>query len=248
MSYCLPNYKINSLEGWLDCVVNPKITYQARLDFLYVLYKDILRLTYLHEYCECDQNLIFTKNETFFNDDCYFLEYNEALYFDMRCNEEASKSEDFKILLNKVLKLIPSQKQKKRRMKRFIEKNCFLADRYCYFITYTFCDKELAKQEATRRKNVIKFFKSIPGLKAFAMNKDFGDLFEREHYHCILSTTEKLNFNNYKELSNIDFELCNTTTKDKEAISKYISKLTNHSVKTSTNYSKIFYFRSKNGS
>lgn len=116
----------------------------------------------------------------------------------------------------------------------------------CVFITLTFRDEVLnATNETTRRKYVSRFLKTLTN--HFVANIDFGvdDRYtHREHYHALLVGCIKK-----RDLSwwtyNIGFTYIETVrgTNDFKAISKYISKLTNHAIKQSTRRHVYIYSR-----
>ena len=240
-------YPINLdyVKQWVEIILlNDKVDYSTRFEALCSMFQDASRCDYFYNHLA--SRVLYKKtNETIEPIDWFswFENIEEAKYFYEllpQCIIKSNYDQNIISLIDKAKKSVESTKKKRQRLKRFIENHCFKNDRLCYFITYTFNDEALKKKEATRKKEALKFLKGLPGVLAFALNKDFGELNDREHYHIILSSSERLDYSLYN--SNIDFEICNTQTKDKEAISKYIVKLSNHGVKASTKMARVYYF------
>ena len=109
----------------------------------------------------------------------------------------------------------------------------------CYFLTLTFTDEVLCSTSAnTRRRYVTRLLSSYSD---YVANIDFGSLNGREHYHAVvkspsldLSLWDCYGFSNAKKIASVD---------DFSALAKYISKLTNHAIKDTTQGSRIIYSR-----
>lgn len=239
-------YKYKYLDDWLLILQNNNIDYQARFNLLLKYCRDIDRLEYLNYYQKCEANLILINGEMVPNDEALLFYMSEANYFKSQCLYISSFNHDFKAMYDKCLRTIPNQKKKKSRLKNFISKYIFNDCLKAYFITWTFSDKELKSKLTSRKKKVISYLKNLDGVKAFALNVDYGELNGREHFHIILSCNNRLDFNSFN--NNIDLELVNKNAKDKIAIATYITKLSNHATKSTTNYTKIYYYRGQNGS
>lgn len=135
--------------------------------------------------------------------------------------------------------------------------------KYVYFVTFTFDNKRLNQKEETRRKLIKKTLEKIQGAK-WILNIDFGSKNEREHYHCIVGLNnfeldgdliEFLLTQRKQDLSDIylDYKLkkiypcfvfaerIGNHTEDIKRISKYINKLSNHCLKSTTFNSRIVY-------
>lgn len=102
-----------------------------------------------------------------------------------------------------------------------------------YFGTLTFTDEVLNKTNIeTRRKYVTRFLKSISN--SYLANIDFGDKEknpqsnEREHYHCLINCEHLPTGWKYGFCKFLKVRRCE---EDKQRVSKYIAKLTNHSLK-----------------
>lgn len=106
-------------------------------------------------------------------------------------------------------------------------------NKYVFFGTLTFNNDILANtSDKTRRRYVSYYLKSISS--DYIANIDFGDKNknpnsnEREHYHCLIATDKKPSSWKYGFCK---FELIGSSDLDCKRISKYIVKLTNHSMK-----------------
>lgn len=109
----------------------------------------------------------------------------------------------------------------------------------CHFLTLTFTDEVLGSTSAdTRRRYVTRFLRNF---SEYVANIDFGSLNGREHYHAVVKTSfidlsawDCYGFSNAKKIASAD---------DFTALAKYISKLTNHAIKDTTNGSRMIYSR-----
>ena len=145
-----------------------------------------------------------------------------------------------------------------RRVKKFILDMFTLSDVFdCYknyWVTVTFRDSVLDKtKEKTRRQYLLKWLNNFEG--HYCANIDYGETFGREHYHCLITCyeTDDSVFRNGKhriswswnpwEYGNIDVVEAGTEDSDASAISKYVDKLTMHSLKNSTNGNRVIYSR-----
>lgn len=110
----------------------------------------------------------------------------------------------------------------------------------CFFLTLTFSDSALARTSAsTRRQNVTRFCDSISD--DYVANIDFGSENGREHYHAVVlannvdcSSWDIYGFSKAEKIASAD---------DFTPLAKYISKLTNHAVKATTNGCRAIYSR-----
>lgn len=111
-----------------------------------------------------------------------------------------------------------------------------------FFLTLTFTDEVLNKtSEKTRRLYITRFLKSLS--TNYVGNIDFGAKNHREHYHAII----QCNNIDHKAwpYGNIDFELIDFTQDSTHRLSKYISKLTNHAIKETTQRKALIYPKKK---
>lgn len=104
----------------------------------------------------------------------------------------------------------------------------------CVFLTLTFDDDVLnSTSEETRRRYVSRWLKSKSDY--YIANIDYGSEKEREHYHAIINCRVDTSWVggsiNFKKIVN----------KNPKALAKYINKLTNHALKSSTKDNKIIY-------
>ena len=107
-----------------------------------------------------------------------------------------------------------------------------------YFVTLTFTNKVLKKTSLkTRRLYVTQFLKKFSF--NYVANIDFGFKNGREHYHAVLST-EFLDPKVWP-YGHLDYELIRVNEKSIDKLSLYVSKLTNHAIKTTTKRTALIY-------
>lgn len=132
-------------------------------------------------------------------------------------------------------RIFNAHRKKCQRLKKRIEN---LLTKPCVFITFTFNDDVLNSTcKATRRKYIQRELKKLQ--VPYIANIDYGKENEREHYHSI-AQTNWLDMEEY-ELGFVYVE--RIYNKDSSALSKYINKLTNHSLKETTGTDRLIYSR-----
>ena len=115
-----------------------------------------------------------------------------------------------------------------------------------YFITFTFSDDSLNRTtDDTRRQNIRRL---LTRSEDYILNIDYGTKTNREHYHSIVAlkngtyeTREenghiKLSFLDTYKLGTYDVEPIRKGGNDVKRLSRYISKLTLHSIKVKQKY------------
>lgn len=127
-----------------------------------------------------------------------------------------------------------------KRVKRLKDKIAeMLEGGQCLFLTLTFTDEVLAKTSPeTRRQYISRFLKqfNVP----YIANKDFGSKNKREHYHAVIQL-DHLDYSLY-EYGAINGQKI-ASVKDNVKLAKYVSKLTNHAIKETTQRSCLIYSR-----
>lgn len=125
------------------------------------------------------------------------------------------------------------------RVKRLKDRiSSMLREGRCYFLTLTFSDDTLERVSAkTRRRYVTYFLKTLSD--TYVANIDFGSQNQREHYHAVvladwvdMSAWNCYGFSKAQKIASED---------DFIPLAKYISKLTNHAVKATTNGCRAIY-------
>lgn len=110
------------------------------------------------------------------------------------------------------------------------------------FLTLTFTDDVLSRtSSATRRRYVTRFLKCVA--TDYVGNIDFGELNGREHYHAVVQSDRvdpKLWI-----YGNLDFKKIVYTESSSSRVAKYINKLTNHAVKSTTKRNTLLYPKKK---
>ena len=143
-----------------------------------------------------------------------------------------------------------SNKLRKERVLKRVKK--IINNGNAIFVTLTFNDKFLNRStsETTRRRYVSRFLKEQ--CLYYIANIDYGESQKgthREHYHAlVIPKGEKIDYASYSayfDKSRIFAEPVIISGKSEDNIAKYISKLTNHSLKSSGQYKKLIYSRVK---
>lgn len=174
-----------------------------------------------------------------------------SLYFYGTCSQERYNDDDimplsYAIRIKDFLKfhfpLILEQAEKKalnysHRTTRLRKRITYLLQQDCLFLTLTFKDEVFNSTNAqTRHKYVRRFLKTFN--THYCANIDYGSINEREHYHAIIQINH-IDLNLYK-YGFIFAQKINV--KNELKLARYINKLTNHSLKDTTN-KKIIYSR-----
>lgn len=132
-------------------------------------------------------------------------------------------------------------KCKRIRLKKTIKAMC-KSSKDVTFVTMTFKPSYLDTSVATARRGAVqRFLNSCDS--AFVGNVDFGLLNGREHYHAVVHhRLPKQRLLAYiKRYGTIKCESVNS--KDNDALSTYVAKLTNHAIKETTKRSTLMYSR-----
>lgn len=114
----------------------------------------------------------------------------------------------------------------------------------CYFITFTFDNNLIEKCDRTKKDLIKKCLTTFDNDILIILNQDFGKTTEREHYHAIVGTNSNCNLQNFLDLMYPSFSYTEKINKGSNSIkklSKYINKLSNHCIKSSTRNSRIYF-------
>lgn len=122
---------------------------------------------------------------------------------------------------------------KSTRLKKYVE---FILKKPCIFLTLTFTEDSLLLNSKYRKECVKEYLYSQS--EYFILNKDFGSLNGREHYHCIIQA-DSVDYSKYT-LGAINGLRCYTKKSSAYALRRYISKLTNHAIKQGTRCSRVY--------
>lgn len=108
----------------------------------------------------------------------------------------------------------------------------------CVFATLTFNDHVLDNtNELSRRRYVQRFLKQFNTF--YIANVDYGDLFEREHYHVLINVREL--DTHLWQYGIINVKHVRRDVKDINCLSEYVLKLSKHAVKNIEFNSHILY-------
>lgn len=124
-------------------------------------------------------------------------------------------------------------KQKQYRNNKKVE---FLLNSDCIFLTLTFTNKTLESTSATTRRRYVRAYLNSLGCY-FLGNIDFGERNHREHYHALVQASE-IDYSAWHKFGAIKGKKCNIDSSSKD-ITRYICKLSNHSIKTSTSNKRV---------
>lgn len=108
----------------------------------------------------------------------------------------------------------------------------------CYFVTLTFNDETLERTSPqTRRKYVTEFLRAQS--EDYVANIDFGSENGREHYHAVVMA-EDISMHAWDAFG---FSKAQKIGSDEDytPLAKYISKLTNHAIKETTQGCRAIY-------
>lgn len=131
-----------------------------------------------------------------------------------------------------------SRKRKTSRVKKKI--SSFIESGNAIFVTLTFSDDVLSRtSKLTRRRYVSRYLKEFSS--QYVANIDYGGKKGREHYHAVV--TDDLVLKKWR-YGLINVERTRTKGNDIARISRYITKLSLHSLKSSTtNIDRLIYSR-----
>ena len=138
-----------------------------------------------------------------------------------------------------------SNKKRKQRLLKRVSR--IVKSEKAIFLTLTFNDSFFARStsETTRRRYISRFLKEQ--CSYYVANVDYGDKNGREHYHAlVIPKNDLIDYKPYLAFFNkscIYAERVDTSESSQVNISLYISKLTNHALKTSGRYKRLIYSR-----
>lgn len=168
----------------------------------YLKYREILRYNYMLYQKYYNNFIDHDTFDSFYVEPVSFFSYDETRALDQ---------------------LYQSRKKRVSRTRKIIE---YLLQKDCLFLTLTFVDKVLySTLPVTRRKYVRIYLESL-GVD-FIARKDFGKKNGREHYHAIVQTD--FIDSKFYIYGALNFKRC--IRNNSAAISKYLNKLTLHSLK-----------------
>lgn len=161
-------------------------------------------------------------------------QYNHERYLAHLNNNTFEYNKDFECMLS-------ARYMKVSRIKRRL---VYLLSRKknIWFCTFTFDNYYIDKCDRTKRDLI----KNIINTRDFQyiLNIDYGKTTEREHYHCIIGTNCSLDLNEYLQNNYPCFCLAlpvRISKADIDRLSKYINKLTNHCIKSTTKRQRVYY-------
>lgn len=177
----------------------------------------------------------------------------QNIFSDMRTGEVLSRN-GFTLYIaekfNKGFEYRIYNSNKARRLRLETRVSRIIRSNNAKFITLTFNPVFLEREtsEETRRRYISRFLKEQ--CKEYVANIDYGESEKgthREHYHAVvIPKATKIDYKAYNEVfdnSRIYSEDIKVSTKSNRCLSRYINKLTNHSLKASGQYKRLIYSR-----
>lgn len=120
----------------------------------------------------------------------------------------------------------------------------FLRKKNTYFITFTFDDKHLKLCDRSRKDLIKNSLKDFDEDLYYIINVDYGKKNERLHYHAIIGTDCNLDIKTFLQLRYPCIVWCEKIILNQDtfkSLPKYINKLSNHAIKSTTRNSRILY-------
>ena len=136
------------------------------------------------------------------------------------------------------------QKANYKRVKHLKAKISKMLNRPCLFLTLTFSDETLAKypKKDSLHRFVKRYLERVGYQLNYCANVDYGTENGRIHYHAVIQA-DKIDPTLWHKRGAIKIE--QITRKNHIALSKYLSKLTNHAIKETCLGNRIIYSRYK---
>lgn len=136
------------------------------------------------------------------------------------------------------VKLYNANKALYRRLRRRVSE---LIKEPCLFLTIDFSNKDLSSTTLQDRRVIIcRYLKSQ--CNNYVANIDFGDKNGREHYHAIVQA-DFIDIHKFELEGWVKYERVWTENDSAERLSHYITKLTRHAIKNTTQRYKVIYSR-----
>lgn len=201
------------------------------------------------------QNAVSLINKQSYYDYCYFTNKNiqnqnidddgvlsskgddlQPLIDDICLDIETWHNIDRSVVLSDLRQISNNHKQKQFRNNK---KVAFLLSSPCVFLTLTWNDKTLEEtNETTRRRYVRQYLNSLGCY--YLGNIDYGKETHREHYHAIVQLSS-VDLDEWSRLhdSYIFSKKVRCDKVSSNNLTRYILKLSNHSVKTSTENKRV---------
>lgn len=163
-------------------------------------------------------------------------QYNKDKYYHFKNYLPFEHNEQFE-------KMLSARYMKVSRLKRrFIYMVSYY--KYVYFVTFTFSDNYLNKSDKTHKRMIKNVLESFDPNYKIILNADYGSKNERLHFHALIGTNIKKNLDKHLKKTYPCFtktEKVNVSSDSIKKVSKYINKLSNHAIKSTTQKSRIFY-------
>lgn len=177
-----------------------------------------------------------------------YISYHDWLYDSFRIYCEDFLSQFDPKVITECEKILHAELQRKTRLRKKIQ-TIFDSCAVVIFVTLTFNDNVLERStDKSRRVAVCRWFKDcclkdvyVP----YIANIDFGKENGREHYHGLIGCRvpkSQLEFWQ-STYGSIKLETVRISVADKNRLSSYVAKMTNHAMKETTKRSHLIYSR-----
>lgn len=214
-----------------------KPSFKARIDYefkAYVLnnYKDLL--DYANK-CKRYEYIIHQLEAT---GEVLELPNSDKELMTIYALRDSMKNEVEKQALLECLKILHANYERVKRLQKRVK--AIISQNKSTFLTITFDDKHLTETTAKQRRNEItRFLKQFDA--PYIANIDFGideTKTKREHYHAVIGC-QNIDYSKWPYYINGE----KIIVLNEKALSKYVSKLSNHAIKEQAKRSSLIYSR-----
>lgn len=142
-------------------------------------------------------------------------------------------------ILAETKRIVKAESQRNLRLRKRVSD---MLQKNCVFVTLTFNDACLDSTTKEKRRRYVKDWLGALHCK-YVANIDFGEKKEREHYHAIiqLDAIGSVDAENWRKYGAINFK--RVIVSNHKALANYITKLTRHAIKKSTQREALIYSR-----
>ena len=185
------------------------------------------------------ENLLPSFKKEYFSKGQYFMSDDDGvIHFEVPYSLSDAISENKGTLFRARVAEVQREYRLRKRIENMVNSNKAL------FLTLTFNDVMITRKQETLLRIAKKFLKEQ--CFSYVANIDFGSKNHRFHIHAVVIPKTIIDTAYYRSLtrnSNISIEHCRSSVKDCKKLSKYIDKLTKHSLKYNGFYKRLIYSR-----
>lgn len=133
-------------------------------------------------------------------------------------------------------------KRVKKRFDSMVE-NCLTSQNFMIFLTFTFNDDFIDYDKKTLRVYVARYLRKY--CLDYVANVDYGKKRGRMHYHAVVLVSDNIDYTKWKYGALNGKKVVVDDAEVRCKVSKYITKLSAHALKTSTRFESLIYCRKK---